>query len=205
MGWNYDACWAKKWATKISGLQPRRYLLSLRGLGKLCWAKWIDSTAATSNLTTWKLEAWWQAMHPAHFLRGSRSLSNLSSQSILAARHTHMLTAKRLMGKLLSLVLVRVVFAYFCSGFKAWRIFLVFLGRKSSGTYFLPLYIFRASAFCFWLYTVRIRAIPFLTPLIFANLEAAPPETLATRSWDNSAFISSNSLRSSLDVLFLNS
>ena len=28
--------------------------------------------------------------------------------------------------------------AYFCSGFNAWRIFLVFLGRRSKGTYFFP-------------------------------------------------------------------
>ena len=28
--------------------------------------------------------------------------------------------------------------AYFCSAFSAWRIFLVFFGRKSRGTYFLP-------------------------------------------------------------------
>ena len=28
--------------------------------------------------------------------------------------------------------------AYFCSAFSAWRIFLVFFGRKSKGTYFLP-------------------------------------------------------------------
>merc|ERR1719450_1760163 len=78
---------------------------------------------------------------------------------------------------------------------------LVFLGRRSNGKYFLPLYCFLASAFCFWLYTVKMRAMDLRTTLILASFEAAPPETLATRSCASSAFISSSSLRSSLEVL----
>merc|ERR1719265_1124719 len=66
--------------------------------------------------------------------------------------------------------------------------------------YFLPLCSFRASCFCFWLYTVRIRATDLRTILIFASFDAAPPATLATRSCESSDFISSSSLRSSLEV-----
>merc|ERR1719221_1671722 len=117
------------------------------------------------------------------------------------ARLAHMVTAKRRMGKLLMRVFVRAVFAVFCSTFSARRIARVFFGRKSRGTYFLPLHSFRASAFCFWLYTVRIRAMALRTILILASLEAAPPATLATRSCPNSVFISSSSFISSFDVL----
>merc|ERR1719362_2339242 len=67
--------------------------------------------------------------------------------------------------------------------------------------YFLPLHCFRASAFCFWLYTVRILAIDLRTILILQSLEAAPPDTLATRSCASSFFISSSSLSSSFEVL----
>merc|ERR1719222_276294 len=105
---------------------------------------------------------------------------------LTAKRSAYMVTAKRLIGKLLSLVFCFVVLANFCSVFSARRMARVFLGRRSSGRYFLPLYSFRASCFCFWLYTVRIRAMDFLTILILASLDAAPPATLATRSCDNS-------------------
>merc|ERR1719424_399523 len=116
-------------------------------------------------------------------------------------RIAHMVTAYRRIGKLLSLVFWRVVLANVCSVFSARRIARVFLGRRSRGVYFLPLYSLRASCFCFWLYTVRMRATDLRTILILASLEAAPPATLATRSWDSSVFISSSSFRSSLEVL----
>merc|ERR1719160_278609 len=110
-------------------------------------------------------------------------------------------TAKRRIGKLLDLVFCLAVFAVFCSTFNARRSARVFFGLRSSGVYFFPLYCFRASAFCFWLYTVRIRAIDLRTTLIFASFEAAPPATLATRSWESSLLRSSSSFRSSLEVL----
>merc|ERR1719446_151666 len=88
----------------------------------------------------------------------------------------------------------------FCSVFKERRMARVFFGRRSKGWYFLPLYCFLASAFCFWLYTVRIRAIDFRTILILASFEAAPPATFATRSCESSVFISSSSFKSSLEV-----
>merc|ERR1719221_838701 len=116
------------------------------------------------------------------------------------ARLAHMVTAKRRMGKLLMRVFWRAVFAVFCSTFSARRIARVFFGRKSRGTYFLPLHSLRASAFCFWLYTVRIRAMDLRTILIFANFDAAPPATLATRNWASSLFISSSSFNNSLEV-----
>eukprot|EP00429_Kryptoperidinium_foliaceum_P013527 CAMPEP_0176043622 /NCGR_PEP_ID=MMETSP0120_2-20121206/21650_1 /TAXON_ID=160619 /ORGANISM="Kryptoperidinium foliaceum, Strain CCMP 1326" /LENGTH=108 /DNA_ID=CAMNT_0017377033 /DNA_START=213 /DNA_END=539 /DNA_ORIENTATION=- len=40
----------------------------------------------------------------------------------------------------------------------------------------------------------------FLTTLILANFDAAPPETLATRSVASSAFMSSSSFSNSLEV-----
>merc|ERR1719277_2492052 len=112
----------------------------------------------------------------------------------------HMVTAKRRMGKLLRRVFCLGVFATFCSTLRARRMARVFFGRKSKGVYFLPLHSLRASAFCFWLYTVRIRAIDFRTILIFASLEAAPPATLATRNCANSLFMSSSSFISSFEV-----
>merc|ERR1719384_2389363 len=87
----------------------------------------------------------------------------------------HMVTANLRMGKLLSLVFCFCVFAFTCSFFRARRILRVFLGLKSVGNYFfpfLPLHNLRASAFCFWLYTVRIRAMALRTILILASFEA---------------------------------
>lgn len=65
-------------------------------------------------------------------------------------------------------------------------------GRKSSGWYFNADQCVRNSVLLFWWSTVNTRAIDFRTTLIFANLEAAPPVTLATRSWANSVFSSIN-------------
>merc|ERR1719473_1087304 len=77
----------------------------------------------------------------------------------------------------------------------------VFFGLRSRGIYFLPLYVLRASAFCFWLWTVRIRAIDLRTILILASFDAAPPATFATRNCASSFFISSRSLSNSFEVL----
>merc|ERR1719277_1845971 len=117
----------------------------------------------------------------------------------------HMVTAKRRMGKLLRRVFSRAVLAIFCSTFKARRMARVFFGRRSNGVYFLPLHSLRASAFCFWLYTVRIRAMDFRTIFIFANFDAAPPATFATRNCASSLFMSSNSFSNSFEVLDRNS
>merc|ERR1740139_1483384 len=102
--------------------------------------------------------------------------------------HAQTVTANFLMGKLFALVFWRCVLAWSCSVFRARRKARVFLGRKSKGVYFLPAYCLRASAFCFWLYTVRTRAMFLRTTLIFMSLEAAPPATFATRSWESSLF-----------------
>merc|ERR1719277_2951586 len=127
-------------------------------------------------------------------------VENITRQRIELAL-AQAVTAKRRIGKLLDLVFCLAVFAVFCSTFNARRSARVFFGLRSSGVYFFPLYCFRASAFCFWLYTVRIRAIDLRTTLIFASFDAALPATLATLNCESSFFISSSSFKSSFDVL----
>eukprot|EP00928_Gymnodinium_smaydae_P096894 TRINITY_DN864_c0_g2_i1.p3 TRINITY_DN864_c0_g2~~TRINITY_DN864_c0_g2_i1.p3 ORF type:complete len:102 (+),score=7.56 TRINITY_DN864_c0_g2_i1:54-359(+) len=84
----------------------------------------------------------------------SRARTSIIAQSPPPQRNNQdaqAVTAKRRIGKLLSRVFCLAVFAVFCSTFKARRRALVFFGRRSRGWYFLPLYCFLASVFCFWL------------------------------------------------------
>merc|ERR1712131_64772 len=82
---------------------------------------------------------------------------------------------------------------------------LVFLGLRARGLYFLPLENFLRFSFYVWLMTVRTLAMDLRTTQILDSLEAAPPVTLATRSWDSSFFRSSSCFSSSSFFLPLRS
>merc|ERR1719367_654013 len=99
-------------------------------------------------------------------------------------------------GKLGSFISL-AVFNFFSCGVKALRIARVFLGRRSIGLYFFPLYSFLRFSFCFWCITMYTLAIDLRTTRILESLEAAPPVTVATLSSPNSVLSSSSCLVSS--------
>merc|ERR1712141_601842 len=82
---------------------------------------------------------------------------------------------------------------------------LVFLGRRSKGLYFLPLYNFLKLSFCFWFITIWTRAMDLVTTRILLNFEAAPPVALATLRLPSSVLRSSSCLTKSSFFLVLNS
>merc|ERR1719328_15551 len=107
------------------------------------------------------------------------------------------LMANFLSGKERILRRVLAVFRDFSWAGRAFLMALVFLGRRSRGLYFFPLYNFLRFSFCFWCITMWTRATDFLMTRILESLEAAPPVTLATRSWASSVLRSSSCLVSS--------
>merc|ERR1719289_182074 len=100
--------------------------------------------------------------------------------SLLSQVPFYAATAKRRLGKFSAFFFSRPTCAFSCTAVNRRRIARVFLGRKSLGTYFFFAYVARASVLFFWLYTVSTRAMPFRTMRIFANFDAAPPDTFAT-------------------------
>merc|ERR1719313_466897 len=134
------------------------------------------------------------------FFRQSSARRPFYTRARAPKRPSHIVTAKRRIGKFWSRVFCFRVFLHFCSVERRRRIARVFFGLRSLAVYFLPLYSLRASSFCFWLYTVSTRAIDFRTILILASFEAAPPATFATRSCPSSALSSSSSLSNSFEV-----